>query len=130
MAKEKQKSNAWVPLLFIGGFVLYAIGSGGSDDEKDESRYDADGCLPAEDAFFVSQQFVERSLKAPSTAEFSSSFDRESGYHKTGACTYRVSGYVDAENSFGAKIRTNWWTEVEYSPEEDGWRLLDMTTDE
>jgi len=59
------------------------------------------------DAHVTAMGFVKRHLKAPSTADF--------GYQTESECVtslgdgrYRVSGWVDAENSFGAKIRNNY----------------------
>jgi hypothetical protein len=71
-------------------------------------------------AFVMSQRFVEKGLKAPSTAHFCS----YSGATVTdlGGGRFRVSAYVDAENSFGAKIRTN-YTCVLKSTDGDTWTL-------
>jgi hypothetical protein len=48
----------------------------------------------------LAEEFVRRSLKAPSTAYFPSSGAAE---HK-GGCDYLVVGDVDAENAFGARL--------------------------
>ena len=62
-------------------------------------------------AHIMSQGFVKKRLKSPGSAEFPSmawdktdiriSFDRSTGL-------YTVRAWVDAQNSFGAKIRTNY----------------------
>jgi len=62
-------------------------------------------------AYIMSQGFVKKRLKSPGSAEFPSmawdktdiriSFDRSTGL-------YTVRAWVDAQNSFGAKIRTNY----------------------
>lgn len=50
------------------------------------------------------QDAVKEELKAPSTAKFP--WDYESYVTDNGDGTYTVTSYVDAENSFGAKIRS------------------------
>lgn len=55
-------------------------------------------------AYYCSQEVVKEKLKAPSTAKFppySSSFVKDNGNSK-----YTVHAYVDAQNSFGATVRT------------------------
>ncbi len=42
-----------------------------------------------------------------------------------GDCTHLVNSYVDAQNGFGAQIRTYYRAKVKYA--EDGtWQLLDL----
>jgi hypothetical protein len=55
-----------------------------------------------------SQQFVRDRLKAPSTAEFPIAMDDDDQYRKINDSTFKVESYVDSENGFGAKIRTNY----------------------
>lgn len=55
---------------------------------------------------------VEEQLKSPSTADFPSV--NKASITKSGT-TYTVSSYVDAENSYGATIRTNFTVTVEKS---------------
>lgn len=53
---------------------------------------------------FYCEEAVKTRLKAPSSAEFSGQFETEIREVTPGQ-TYRVMGFVDAQNSFGAKIR-------------------------
>lgn len=55
---------------------------------------------------------VKRGLKAPSTAEFPSSTYSDVIEYETNK--FYVRGYVDAENSFGANIRSQWFVDMEY----------------
>jgi hypothetical protein len=76
-------------LLLLAGActAVGALNNGGADPDND--RYSARaGC----------QEFVERRLKAPSSADFSDW--SEAG----GAGRWTVTGTVDSENSFGAKL--------------------------
>lgn len=54
-------------------------------------------------AWYCAQEFVKDKLKAPSTAEFESADLKMLKYLGDGR--YQLTSYVDAENSFGAKLR-------------------------
>lgn len=97
--------------------LLCILGAGSSDSGS--SGPDEIG------AFVMSQSFVEKRLKAPSTADFCSYSDAT--VTDLGGGRFRVSAYVDAQNSFGAKIRTR-YTCVLKSTDGDTWTLesIDM----
>lgn len=86
-------------LIYLGSLI--PPGSTHSDRSQ-ESRVKCD----AISAFVTSQEFVKRQLKAPTTAVFPWSSD--DGVHVTnnGGCNFTVSAFVDAQNSFGAMLRT------------------------
>lgn len=69
-------------------------------------------------AEYYCKEFVKDRLKAPSTADFAVS-------HTGVGPQYHVSGTVDAENSFGAKIRSDFTCVVR--DEGDSWRLVSLT---
>ncbi|MHB8183365.1 MAG: hypothetical protein ACYDDN_06400 [Candidatus Desulforudaceae bacterium] len=104
-------------------FVVAVSGGGGSDPANNTSA-------PAEprpehsaiEAYSMSQEFCRNNLKAPSTAKFPWTAQ---AVVDLGDGEYKVSSYVDAENSFGAKIRTNYICTVKYVGE-DKWRLLEF----
>lgn len=50
---------------------------------------------------------VKENLKAPSTAEFPSTYNSQGVEITCDGIDYYVSSYVDSENSFGANLRTN-----------------------
>jgi len=66
--------------------------------------------LSNDEIAYAAQQFVKKSLKAPSTAEFPALF--KSTVTKKGFDTYYISSYVDSENGFGAMIRSNYVVEL------------------
>jgi hypothetical protein len=73
--------------------VLGALTSGGDTEsgrDEDASAYVKIAC----------REWVKERLKAPATADFASESVSKVGKH------YTVTGAVDAENSFGAQIRT------------------------
>jgi hypothetical protein len=69
------------------------------------------------------RDFVSRQLKAPATAEFADDyeFDGEGD-------DYTIRSYVDAENSFGARIRTSYTCKVHYTGNNE-WSLVDLQVD-
>lgn len=70
------------------------------------------------------RKFVEYSLKAPATAEFPSYSDFFAT--SVGGGRFGVVGYVDAQNSFGAKIRTRFVCTLQNNG--NTWELVELTT--
>jgi hypothetical protein len=70
-------------------------------------------------------QFVEQQLRAPSSADFP-----RVGEHQVtdvGEQRWRVSSYVDAENSFGASLRTAWTCDISYDEAAGVWTLESLS---
>jgi hypothetical protein len=78
-------------------------------------------------AYVMCQDFVEDRLKAPSSADFPQLSDWTAA--KTGPDQWRIRSYVDAENSFGATIRSHFVCEVRYVGN-DRWRLVNLEFEE
>ena len=77
------------------------------------------------DAWYACQDFILEELKAPSTAEFQKR-DSKKVYKET-ENIFIVSMYVDAENSFGAMVRTDFECRLRYT-DAGQWLLLSLTT--
>jgi serine/threonine protein kinase len=77
-------------------------------------------------AFVMSHEFVKRQLKAPATAEFPSFSDQDVHVNYLGDCTHEVRAYVDAQNSFGAKLRNNYYVKLQNEKGTDTWRALEV----
>lgn len=87
--------------------VLWSVNPGGGPSERG--------------ARDVCEQFVERRLKAPATAEFSESTVMQGGGE------WVVEGDVDSENGFGALIRSEYSCTVRpYDEEATDWELVDL----
>lgn len=71
-----------------------------------------------EDAFYCATLIVEDYLKAPSTAKFCKLSDATVTHLGNGE--YMVTGWVDAENSYGAMIRSDFV--VTYTATEKGFK--------
>ena len=62
-----------------------------------------------------------KKLKAPSTAKFPSFYDNGVAAERLpDGSTYRVVGYVDSQNSFGAMIRSQWEVQLDWSDGKGG----------
>lgn len=100
-------------LIIAGSFIIMVIylvffnkdgGTTSSSSSGSESM-----------AYIMSQQFVENSLKSPSTAKFPSLY--KLGDHAvltTGTNYYEIKAYVDSQNGFGAMIRTHYTCNMKY----------------
>lgn len=68
------------------------------------------------EAWVMAQDFVKRALKSPSTADFGGVFEdhQDPNCHALGDASWRCIGWVDAQNSFGAKIRSNFGITIKY----------------
>jgi hypothetical protein len=115
-----QSSSRLVLILFLATTPLLAYGC----SDTGSSTPSGDGGVIG--AWVMAQQFVEDHLKAPSTADFGSVFG---DYQDPRECVtkledggYVCRGWVDAENSFGANIRTRFVCVVRYLGD-DRWRL-------
>lgn len=77
-------------------------------------------------AWTMTQQFVKERLKAPGTASFGSVFgdyqDPDKCVTDLGGWRFAVVGWVDAENAFGAKLRSNFKVTLRYTGN-DKWQL-------
>jgi hypothetical protein len=97
--------------LVFGGNDGDSSGGGGSDG-RDEIG-----------AGIMCEQFIEDRLKSPSSADFQNSTQ----YVTTGiGDEYTVRGYVDAENSFGASLRSDWTCALRDNGDET-WNLVSLT---
>ena len=95
-----------IALIFLYAFVG-ALGGGNRESKDSTPGLSTSGKVQMIKA---AQRGVRGVLKAPSSAEFPSAGFSTSEYsiEELSTNTYRVRGYVDAQNSFGAKLRNEW----------------------
>ena len=76
------------------------------------------------DAYIYSKSLVRRQLRAPRTAKFGSYGQTNISVYRD--CVFVIQGHVDAQNGFGALIRTHY--EVRLKGTESGWTVtrIDM----
>jgi hypothetical protein len=102
----------FLALIIITLIAVYAIQhAGGTSTDS-----------PLQGAFYACRTFVKDRLKAPSTATFRTY--AESTVAEMGASEYLTSIVVDAENSFGAKIRSSYLCRVKRAG--SSWQLLSL----
>src|SRR5579863_6173791 len=112
---KKIKAGPALTALFIGGAAVLMVRDCSSHNNPQERL--ATGCSQsnASMAFIMAtNHFVRDELAAPSTAEFT-----QSDVKYLGNCSFSVSGYVDAQNAFGAKLRHSFSANVRYNPDDD-----------
>lgn len=80
-------------------------------------------CKSKSAAYTAVKRSIEYRLKAPSTADWPGRGDSQVLVASTNPeeCAYEVWGYVDAQNGFGAMIRTDYYAKTRYSKEESRW---------
>ncbi len=120
-----------IRLFFAGIIVLVIIYNlvvhhSVTHDYNDKQIYSADDMQI--DAYLFSQEFVKENIKSPTTASFPTS-DYKCFVNQYDS-TYTVKSYVDAQNGFGAMIRSKYMVEMKYTGgnADDGhnWTLLDI----
>ena len=129
---DKKRSGGCVMSMvkiFIGGAILIviiiAIGSsvksGPPTPEQVAARSESE---ELKNAYYAGKGYIQKHLKAPSTAKWSNYYDENSGTGRRNDITngFYTVGYVDAENSFGAKLRQTW--RVDMIHDGDMWRFF------
>ena len=77
-------------------------------------------------AYHMAADWVRGRLRAPATADFPGIFQgRADHVTRLDGQRYRIRSYVDAQNGFGAQVRTRFTAEVEQTGK-DAWRLLSL----
>lgn len=118
MFRKNLKLNI-TSLIILMVFVVLAIGStsGNSDKVSGPNKINAK---------VMAESFLEERLKAPSTAVYPW-VSVDDVVTELADNKYRYRSYVDAENSFGAKVRTYFEIVVQYVGD-DKWRLISLYT--
>ena len=78
----------------------------------------------AVNAYVMTQDQVRARLRSPSSAKFPWITDIVAKH--TGNCKYQIIAYVDAQNGFGAMLRTYYQAKMQYYPERKAWRTLSV----
>lgn len=106
---DVKQSAIWI--IIVSLIVFCIIRCSGTDNQSGS----------AAEAWYIAMEFAKKDLKAPATADFPSQFADGVKITDNGGGKYTIQGYVDAENSFGAKIRQHFIVEVEKQPDSDKW---------
>ena len=79
------------------------------------------------EAYVMIQNDVRQSLHSPATAEFPARYAL--GTQHEGDCVYRIVGQLDAQNRFGALLRTSFEGRITYFPETQSWRTIELAVE-
>lgn len=112
-------------LILAGVFGWHELYYQSTEQIKSRQATEADrSCGNNATAYRASQKFVEGRLRAPSTA----SFPRltEVRVVPAGDCKFKITAYVDAQNGFGAQVRTHYTVTMESVPQSKAWRAIDL----
>lgn len=74
----------------------------------------------------MSKRFVEGRLRSPSTAKFPRATAPGVTVVDMGGCRFRVVSYVDAQNGFGATIRSRYSALMHYNSDNRKWSASDV----
>lgn len=114
---SKLSPNKWVYLgLFLVLAALYGIAS------PPVSLSDA---ATTSDACYMAQKFVKDELKAPATSTFAPCSEPDSLVTQNGT-EWTVRSWVDAQNGFGAMLRTDFTAQLTYRPATRTWTLAGL----
>ena len=121
--KEKSVWTKWYMIVIYVSIGLIILGSvDNSPSVSDVNDIQVVDEIDNIDACYMSHQFLEGYLKAPSTAKWQNCYD--ASITNMGNNTYKVYSYVDSQNGFGAMIRAEYSAELLYTGNEH-WKLID-----
>lgn len=125
-AKVERDTNRAITFV-CSALFLAAIGwyNWGYNSAESEAARAAKPCTDTIMAYTMSQNFVKKRLKAPSTAVFPrmpSEYRSENTEH----CTFLVTAYVESQNSFGGMVKAPYIATLRYEPETTKWHLVSL----
>jgi hypothetical protein len=123
---QKQVVGLVVICLMMGLLVLWCSSGSLTTTPQQKDQKAQSYCENRRTAYYMSQEFVKMSLKAPSSAEFPRMEDSEVSVNYLGDCTHDVRAYVDAQNSFGAKIRNRYYVKLKNQKGTETWESLNV----
>jgi hypothetical protein len=115
---QKELSQEAKALILAAAIILVFLFNKSCDDSKSNRKENE-----CSTAFVMSQEFVKRRLKSPSTAKFN--YEPEKCVDVNGI--HKVHAYVDAQNVYGTLIRYNYGCELK--KEGDDWKCIYLIID-
>jgi len=107
------RTGTWFIILALVALAIASLACGGGSDPS------------APDAAVTCRFFVEEHLRAPSTAKHAPLSQTDITESTVTSGSWTVRAWVDAENAFGAMIRTRYICRVQYV-DDGNWRLVDL----
>ncbi len=115
-----KNSNGVIYLLLVLGVVIFVCIAFSIMNNRDGGKTKDD---PKSNAWYTCRMFIEKYLKSPSTAKYQN-YVTDGVVKDLGGSVYEMVMWVDAQNSFGAQIRSNFYCKVQDIG--DSWKLLDL----
>lgn len=107
------------------GLLLFIIIAAVNPDSPRGSASDP-GAADRKSAWYAARELIRRGLLSPSTADFPNYLDPDPAHGVRRItdipATFHVWGWVDSQNRFGAKIRTDWEGVLERN-NSDNWQF-------
>jgi hypothetical protein len=116
MSVSRREWTIVAVIVVVGGGLMLALGVGAAVADRNAAP-SADGTATV--AEIMCERFIADRLKAPATADYTHERTESS------ASSWTVVGVVDAENAYGAKLRTSYVCEVRRTSG-DRWELVDL----
>jgi hypothetical protein len=125
--KPKSMGCGTAILILIGFsiFVLIIIGRIGSTVNKTEEQMDLANCNDAVMSYIKLKRFMTERLKSPTSADFPIN---PVSTANMGNCKFKITSFVDSQNSYGATIRTRFVGVVRYDKSDNTWNLESLGT--
>lgn len=114
----------WVAMLY-GGWTLYSATKGDSVAVKSPPVVEQKSHSNA-DVYATAETIISQYLKAPATAKFPGMSEVQITRFQDG---FRVDGYVDSQNSYGALIRSPFSTLFQFKENSDAAIVLAVVLD-
>ena len=110
----------WGKKLIAGFVVLWGLGTIVAMMATSGDRSAGQADIDRAKAQRLCKEAIERQLKAPSTAKFSGMLDTRAGKSDKG--DWIVAGHVDAHNSYGAMMRSQFQCRID--PRSADWKIV------
>jgi hypothetical protein len=125
-AKPRKSIGTFSGLIIIGMAVWFFAKVFGGGSSSTVANSQVDKCDDPTMAFVMSQNFVKKNLKSPSTADFPYINNDGVRVSKISDCNYQVIGYVDSQNGFGAMVRSSYSVNMESTTDGKKWTARNL----
>lgn len=122
----KSGTGIIIIITLISAFLLGGYEASKTPEQRmqEAAKREQRECSDQTMAFVMANHHIETSLKSPTTAEFPYITDDGVRTNYLGDCTHEVWTYVDAQNSYGAKIREYYFVRLQKYSGSNEWRIL------
>ncbi|MCG6489653.1 hypothetical protein K6U37_11885 [Vibrio parahaemolyticus] len=123
-ADNNGKSELFVGIISVISGIVFLCFFLYSCTGKNNQEPKRDYCNDDDYAYISAKSFIRKNLKSPDSAKFSHLSETQVNRYEK--CVFEFTGYVDAQNSFGATLRENYKIKIKYNDEKDTYYLIDL----